>query len=99
MFHPDSRLIVVPVIDEAFTADHFDSVPDEIRTLARQELVVMDAARPDQAIQSIQASIGTLERRALRTLGAILTPSSIKRRATSMHAGRCEHRDAVRTCG
>eukprot|EP01043_Picozoa_sp_COSAG02_P039872 COSAG02_NODE_3181_length_7215_cov_30.624930_2_plen_1762_part_00 len=56
IFHPDSRLIVVPVVDAAFTVDHFDGLPDEIRALARQQLVVMDAARPEQAIQSIQTS-------------------------------------------
>jgi hypothetical protein len=56
-FHPDSRQIVVPVVDEPFSIDHFDGLPDEIRALARQQLVVMDAAHRQDAIQSIQDGI------------------------------------------
>eukprot|EP01046_Picozoa_sp_COSAG06_P035393 COSAG06_NODE_3800_length_4892_cov_4.694763_2_plen_1138_part_01 len=56
-FHPASGQIVVPVVDTAFSVENFDGLPDEIRPLARQQLVVLDADRSEQAIRSIQASI------------------------------------------
>eukprot|EP01046_Picozoa_sp_COSAG06_P043522 COSAG06_NODE_5712_length_3307_cov_113.406231_2_plen_770_part_00 len=60
VFQPESQQIVVPVVDESFSVDHFDGLPDRIRALARQHLVVMSSdspSCPEEAVRSIQDSI------------------------------------------
>jgi hypothetical protein len=44
-------------VDEGFSVEHFEGLPDEIRALARQHLVVMDADHPQQAVRTIEESV------------------------------------------
>ena len=56
VFRPDALRIVVPVVDEAFSLDHLDGLPDDLRALARQQLV---EANDQACILSLSSSSGT----------------------------------------